>query len=136
MQTMKFFKIIIVGLALHRGQAFANPPTFEQCIDPQSRFIIQKFLPSGVGGLGSMRFIDKFNRQVVDLFCGYDKNIAHRIEIACVSSHHGNSNLNTAIRVRVQRRALESLPQLALLEIQSQNQPLGTINEVLPMICK
>lgn len=135
MKTVSLLKIIVIGISLYQGQSVASPSPFDHCIESGNRFVVQKFIPAEGGDLGHMKFIDMQNRQTIDLFCGYDKDPSHRIEIACVS-YLGDDNFDKIIRVRVQRQELARAPKLALLEIQIKGQPAGTINDLVPMLCE
>lgn len=129
----KLSLVALTALGLYGATATANPGVID-CIDHEQRYILRDFTPSGQGHLGSLTFIDTFDRMNVSLFCGFDPSLTNRIEIACVSSHLGSAE--TIIRARVHAQRDPNMPRVALIEIRKGTTSNATINEIVPLVCQ
>ena len=131
-RNRKLSLVALIGFGFFGTAANASPGIID-CIDHEHRYILRDFTPSGRGHLGSLTFIDTFDRMNVSLFCGFDPSQTNRIEIACVSSHLGSAE--TIIRARVHSQKDSNMPRIALVEVQKGTTSNATINEIVPLVC-
>lgn len=124
----------VLGFSSAWAPAQVQVPTYVDCVDHEHRFFLKDFTLSQMGNLGSLTFIDSFERHNLKLFCGYDPSGANRTEIACTSSHFGGDE--TIIRARVHMQKDEDLPNVAVIEVQNSTVPSGSIDSMIPLVCR
>lgn len=132
-QSAELFLTPSDEVKVDQSQALASPLPEIQCIDQSYRYILQDFKATE-GRLGSLTFIDSFDRMNIRLFCGVSRQ-SERVEIACASSHLPD-NSRTNVRVRIHRQADKTLPRVALIETQQRGDQPGTIDAIIPLVCK
>ena len=130
---MKYSVCKILGLviSLSAGGAFAATDEIVTCEDQTHRYVLT--FPITDTQISYVNYIDRFERDNIDLFCGRMTDVADRIEIACVNGHMSRG-MQPTIRVRTHRIVDPAMPRVALLEIQKTIEP-GSINDIIPLVC-
>ena len=133
MRKLGFVSMIFLGVAFSTNASEYVPKV--DCTDSTGRYITRDFILTEKK-LGTLTFIDAFQREVVKLYCGVHSpslSLEGRIEVACTSSHFGDERI---VRLRVHQMRNSDLTKLAVLEVQESNQDNSSIDSMIPLSCE
>lgn len=133
MKSKKVLTIAFLSLLTGQVQAQAEGPGVDTCVSDAAEYVASDFKLASEGA-HSMRLIDPKNRKHIQLMCTYNtRGESSPIEIACVSIK--SPEYKETFRLRIHKFSTTYSMRLAVLEVQPESDPLGHIDQMIPMIC-